>query len=169
MVMSIRMISLAVIILLLSSCGFKPIYYSKNSDQKNTDYNSNLILVKVKKYRSNIDYKLHKNLVEILNPYNIDVEKKYFLDVKLTSKTSSTFTTSTGSSGRNKVTLIANYKLLDIESNDILGSGKISESGDFDIERKRFANYITEEQTRINLTKLIARDVRNMIINDLTK
>ena len=90
-------------------------------------------------------------------------------DVKLTSKTSSTFTTSTGSSGRNKVTLIANYKLLDIESNDILGSGKISESGDFDIERKRFANYITEEQTIINLTKLIARDVRNMIINDLTK
>ena len=67
------------------------------------------------------------------------------------------------------MTLIANYKLLDIESNDILGSGKISESGDFDIERKRFANYITEEQTRINLTKLIARDVRNMIINDLTK
>jgi hypothetical protein len=169
MVMNIRNFSLFtifIIIFSLTSCGFQTIYYN-NSSENNIDYHEKLTLVKIKKYRSNIHYKLHNHLTKILNPYNVQNHKEYILDIQLTDQKSSTFTTSTGSSGRNKITLIAKYKLLDIKSNDILGSGTVSESGDFDVGKKRFANYITEEETKLELTKLISIDIRNMIINDL--
>lgn len=150
----------------LASCGFQPIYYN-NSSENNIDYHEKLTLVKIKKYRSNIHHELYRNLTKILNPYDVQKQKEYILDIKLTNKKSSTFTTSTGSSGRNKITLTAKYKLLDIKSNDILGFGTVSESGDFDVGDKRFANYITEEEIKLQLTKLISIDIRNIIINDL--
>jgi LPS-assembly lipoprotein len=153
----------------LSSCGFRPIYYSEQSKREGLDYHNELILVKIKKYRTDIDYELHKHLTKILNPYNLVTKKKYLLDIKLTNKMLSTFTTSAGSSGRNKVLLIANYKLTDIVSGELIGYGDSDENSDFDVSQKRFANYTTEEQTKRNLTKLIARDIRNMIINDLYK
>ena len=153
----------------LNSCGFKPIYYSEQSKKESVDYHNELILVKIKKYRTDTDYELHKNLTKILNPYSLVTKKKYLLDIKLTNKILSTFTTSAGSSGRNKVILIANYKLTDIVSGELIGYGTSDENSDFDVSQKRFANYTTEEQTKLNLTKLIARDIRNMIINDQYK
>ncbi|MDA7705094.1 hypothetical protein N8772_01270 [Rickettsiales bacterium] len=158
---------LIITLFFLNSCGFTPIYYNFDSDSKDYNYHEKLTLVKIKKYRSDIDYKLHDHLTKILNPYNNIEDKKYILDIKLTDQISSTFTTSTGSSGRNKITLNANYQLIDIKSGDILGSGRASESGDFDVGNKRFANYTTQEETKLYLTKLIATDIRNMIINDL--
>lgn len=167
MAMNIKII-LITIIFFLTNCGFKPIYYSKDSDQSG-HYGEELVYVKIKKYRQEIDHKLYENLHRILNPYKLQTKKKYLLDVKLSDRISSTFTTSSGSSGRNKVILTANYSLSDIVSGDILGSGTVSENSDFDVENKRFANYITEEQIKFNLTKLIAKDIRNMIINDINQ
>lgn len=166
MVMNIKKFTIFIIIFSSISCNFQPIYYN-NLSENNIDYHKKLTLVKIKKHRSNIHHELHNNLTKILNPYDIQNQKEYILDIQLTDEKSSTFTTSTGSSGRNKITLTAKYKLSDIKSNDILGSGIVSESGDFDVGGKRFANYITEEETKLQLTKLISIDIRNMIINDL--
>ena len=162
-----NILNLTIILFLLNSCGFSPIYYSSQSKQKNIDYHNKLILVKIKKHRSDIDHELHKNLTKILNPYNLTIQKKYLLDIKLTDQISSTFTTSTGSSGRNKVILTANYKLTDIDSQELIGYGESSESSDFDVSSKRFANYTTEEEIKLNITKVRAKDIRDMIINDL--
>ena len=57
--------------------------------------------------------------------------------------------------------------MLDIASGELVGFGNSSQSGDYDVGDKRFANYITEEDTKSHLVKLIAKDIRNMIINDL--
>lgn len=156
-------------LLFINSCGFTSVYYNEKSESKTDDYHNELILVKIKKYRSNISRELYRDLTGILNPHNLETEKKYLLDIKLKDKLSSTFTTSTGSSGRNKITLIANYKLTDIESGALIGYGKSDESSDFDVSYKRFANYTTEERVKLDLTELIAKDIRNMIINDLYK
>jgi hypothetical protein len=167
MAMNIKFLIIITIIFFLKSCGFRPIYYNSNLENKNISYHEKLTLIKIKKYRSNIDYELYDDLVKILNPYNIKSDKKYILDIKLTNRISSTYTTSTGSSGRNKVILNAKYKLLDIASGELVGFGNSSQSGDYDVGDKRFANYITEEDTKSHLVKLIAKDIRNMIINDL--
>jgi hypothetical protein len=105
----------------------------------------------------------------VLNPDGIQIDPKYLLSVTLVKSLTSTFTTSIGSSGRNKVILTANYNLKDLQTGDIIDIGVAMAQDDFDVEVKRFANYTTQDTIEMNLTKIIAQNIRNSLIRGLSQ
>ena len=102
------------IIFVTSSCGFSPIYKVSDS-QKSNNYQIELAAIKIEQGKKHLHQKLRGNLEELLNPNNSDVESKYLLQIDVSKYTHPTFITSSGSSGRNKVVINANYKLRNIK------------------------------------------------------
>jgi hypothetical protein len=154
--------------LFIFSCGFQPIYQANNSSSQISN-KEDLASIKISQKRSRTNQELANNLDNLLNPKSIKIEPKYLLIITLRKTVSPTFITSTGSSGRNKVTLVANYKLKNIDSGAIISSGRSKAKDDFNvIQDNRFANYIAEEEIVSNLTLLIAQDMRNLLINDVS-
>jgi len=150
----------------LSNCGFQAIYKEHPSDSE-INYDDRLATIDISKKRKRIDQKLRDNLETVLNPNNIQTEKKYLLNIDLDKTIAGTLINPTGSVGRNKITLTGNYTLTRISDNKIISTGTATAKDDFNVESKRFANYITEEEMELNLTKLIAENIRNSLINDL--
>jgi len=158
----------ASILLFIAACGFQPIYKTR-IDNNEINYEKKLAAIEVRGDKKRIYQKLQNNLIAILNPNKIDVPKEYVLTIKIKKNISITFINPTGSAGRNKVTLEASYELRKINDDEVIASGHASAKDDFDIESRRFANYITEEEIELNLTQLIAQNIRDLLINDLFK
>lgn len=157
-----------VLLFFLASCGLHPIYKtsSETSDQSQ-NYKQELASIKVEISRKKLNQNLKNNLEKILNPEAIKIEPRYLIIIDLQKSLSSTFTNFTGSSGRNKVTLTASYQLKDLNSEEIIATGVANANDDFDVEDKRFANYITEETIADRLTLSVARNIRDLLINDI--
>jgi LPS-assembly lipoprotein len=147
----------------LLSCGLRPIYQIN----KDYSYQQDLAAIKITLERKKINQDLQSNLEKVFNPSAIEVDTKYLLNVTLRKSLSSTFTSYSGSSGRNRVTLVANYKLIDLGSDKIIATGTTSASDDFDVFSKKFANYVAEDYITTNLTLIIADNIRNLLINDM--
>ena len=158
-----------IILSLFSSCGFHAIYRSDNKiSDKSQGYNEELASINVEVTRKKINQDLKKNLEQVLNPDGIKVDAKYSINISLDKNTVSTFTTYTGSSGRNKVILTANYQLKDLKSGEVIATGTATAKDDFNVEQiNRFANYIAEDNIASNLTLIIAQNIRNLLINDI--
>ena len=152
----------------LISCGLQPIYKTnKNLVDKNYNYQQDLAAITVKVDRKKLNQDLKNNLEKVLNPNEIKVDAKYLLNVTLNKSLTSTFTSYTGSSGRNKVILTAHYQLKDLSNDEIIATRTTSADDDFDVGSKKFANYIAENSIATNLTLIIADNIRNLLINDM--
>jgi hypothetical protein len=154
--------------LFLTSCGLHPIYKTNNkiSDQSQS-YRKELASIMVLVERKKINQDLKNNLEKTLNPEGIKTDPKYSISITLSRSLSSTFTNFTGSSGRNKVILVANYQLKDLNSKEVIATGTTAAKDNFDVEDKSFANYIAEDAIASNLTLIIARNIRDLLINDI--
>ncbi len=161
----------SIIILLaftLYSCGFQVVYDERNK-QAEFDYEKELAAIIIKKTRAKVDQNLKSNLYDLLNPDYVKVEPKYFLVINLKKLTSSTFTTSSGASGRNRVILNANYELFSLESGELIAIGSSTINDNYDVTSNRFASYSADEYISTNLTKVLAQNIRNALINDLVE
>jgi len=164
--MQLSIIKILTLLALISGCGFQPIYKTNLQDD-NIKYENKLAAVSISVKRKRLHQKLKHNLTKVLNPNEISVEKEYVINIDIRKTISSTLIRPTGSSGRNKVTLIADYSLRRISDNEIIANGQTTAKDDFDVEEKRFANYIAQEEIALNLTRLIAQNIRDSLINDL--
>lgn len=166
--MNLRIVIIFLLILLPCSCGFESVYNLENKISGVDNYEEELAAIKIKKESKRINQVLRNNLEDALNPDDIKTEPKYSLEISLSKSISSTFITSTGASGRNKVILNATYKLIDLNSGKVIATGISTANDDFDVETRRFANYITGEAIELNLTKIIAKNIRNLLVGDIT-
>ncbi|MFT6106504.1 MAG: hypothetical protein ACJATL_000736 [Rickettsiales bacterium] len=154
-------------VLIIPSCGFHTIYSDNRISSQSKAYNEELASITVKVSRDKINQDLKNNLEDVLNPGNIEIDQKYIINISLNRSTGSSIITSTGSAGRQKVILAAKYRLRDFHSGELIATGDVVADDDFDVENKLFANYSAENAIASNLTLVIARNIRNMLINDI--
>jgi len=148
----------------LTSCGFQVIYKDQFDE---SSLANKLASIKIKKNREYLHQKLKSNLLDVLNPDNIKVEPKYLLEVKFETKISPTFTNITGGAGRNKLTIIAFYDLKNLSNAQIISNGRVEVYDSYDVDINRYGTYSAEEFVKENLTKVIAQNIRNLVVSDL--
>jgi hypothetical protein len=158
-----KIIQLA-LLLSLCSCGFR-IIYEERTDV--VSYAQELAAIRIKKDRTRLSQQLKNNLYDILNPDYLKVEPKYFLILDVKELTSSTFTTITGASGRNKVTLTASYEFRNLETGETISTGTTSVSDNYDVTANRYGTYVADEYIQSNITIIAAQNIRNSLVNDL--
>ncbi|NBV05679.1 MAG: hypothetical protein EBS06_00380 [Proteobacteria bacterium] len=166
------MLKKILILLLLSSlfsCGFQVLYKEDASENKEKDfsYENELAAIRIKKNRTKLDQDLKNNLYDLLNPNFIEAEPKYFLSLITSKTTASTFTSSTGASGRNRVFLSVSYELRDLKNGDLISEGSVTRNDNYDVTQNRYATYSADEYVMLNLTKIVAQNIRDSLVNDL--
>ncbi len=152
------------VIFFVISCGFQVIY-----DEKKTgiSYEKELAAIKIQKSEGRLSQEIRNSLYDLFNPDLIKVEPKYILVLNISESISSTFLTSTGASGRNKVTLNVSYNFIDFKTGKKISSQKISVSDNYDVQINRYATEEAEEYTKSNLSKIAAQNIRNFLVNDI--
>jgi hypothetical protein len=153
------------LILTFSACDFQVIYKEKVRGVGIT-YAQDLSAIRIKKDRTKLSQELKNNLYDILNPDYIKSEPKYFLILTAKSGISSTFTTFTGASGRNRVTLDVTYTLKNLDNAITISSGTTSVNDNYDVTTNRYGTYNAEQYILTNLTKIAAQNIRNSLVND---
>lgn len=162
----LRKFVIAILLSSLCSCGFQVIY--KDHDQEaEFSYEQELAAIRIKKTRTKLDQDLKNNLYDSLNPDYLKVEPKYFLILNPQKTATSTFTTSSGASGRNRITLTVTYELRSLENGDLISQGSTTMNDNYDVTQNRFGTYSADEYVTLNLTKIIAKNIRNSLVNDL--
>lgn len=148
---------------LLCGCGFEVIY---KDHELPTSLAYQLASIKIEKKRTQLDWELQNSLYSLLNPDKLEIDAKYLLILQTTTTTSSTYITSTGATGRNRITVATNYTLKNLETNQIVGSGSTTASDNYDISVNRFGTVVAEEYVRNNILKIISTNLRNALVGD---
>lgn len=151
-------------LLSFNNCGFQVVYKANNIE---IPYQQELAAIVIKKDRTKTNQELKNYLYDWLNPEYLKVEPKYFLTLSSQPTYSSTFTTATGSSGRNAVILSVSYVLQDIKTGETISTGSVSTNDNYDVTTRRYGTIVADEYTKSNLTKVAAQNIRNSLINDL--
>lgn len=159
-----RILAFLLLAPIVSSCGFTVIYREKDSG---ISYEKELASIVIQKAPGKINQEIRNSLYDIFNPDKIYVDPKYIMIFKVSESTGSTFLTSSGASGRNKVTLALDYEIIDYNTSKIIKSGSTIASDNYDIQQNRFATVTAEEYVKINLVKIISQNLRNLIVNDI--
>ncbi|MCE2687348.1 MAG: hypothetical protein LW595_02195 [Rickettsiales bacterium] len=167
----------SIFLILITSCGFEVVYRDdlrqKNSQLNQANhysfYQGELSAIKIKKTRTRIDQQLKNHLYDIFNPDYIKVKPKYFLVLTIDKKNLTTFVTETGGSGRNKIIIKVDYELRLIENQQKIASGTVNAADNYSINSNRYGTFVAEDYFSANLTKIIASNLRNSLINDLTE
>ncbi len=155
--------------LLTTSCSFYAIYKERDeasAEVEKISYLPDLEAIRIEKIPTRLGQEIKKNLYAMFNPQNVVVEPKYFLTLKVTQSVGSTYTTITGSSGRNKAHITTNYELKNLSNAKTISLGNTSTSGSYYVTDNRYGSYVAEEDTGSNLAVIIAQNIRNSIVND---
>ncbi len=158
-------IFLILLLFSLSACGFQVIYKEHKNDL-DLSLTKEMAAIRIKKDRVRLSQELKNNLYDLLNPDSIKNEPKYILTLDTKETISSTFTTTTGASGRNKMTLDVAYQLHNLQNGDLISSGSTSVNDNYDVTTNRYGTYVSEEYVKSNLTKIAAQNIRNSLVND---
>ncbi len=148
----------------INSCGFEVIYSKKDGL---ISYEEELAKIKIQKAPGRLYQELKNNLYDLFNPDLLQLEPKYYVTIDIQDSISSTFLTTTGASGRNKITITANYTFYNLKTAEKISTGTTSASDNYDIEDNRYGTYSAQEFTKNNLTKSLAQNIRNLLVNDI--
>ena len=147
----------------LCSCGFQIIY---RDEANNFSYAEDLASIRIKKDRYHLSLEMKNNLYDLLNPDYIKSEPKYFLILRTSKSVSGALITQTGASGRNRVNVEVLYELKNLENGAIISRGVTSANDSYDVSTNRYGTYVADDTVQLNLTKIVAQNVRNALVND---
>lgn len=156
--------SILVLLILLFSCGFEPVYRASN-------INNSSELSKIKVNSSN-DIKgiIYKNeLDKLLNPLYLDEKKKYSLDSTFSKKKIAIAIEQDRTITRFKIIGKLNYKLTDLENGKIIDEGLLKREAGYDRVDSDYATYVSDEDTTQRLIEELAEDTRIRLISIFSK
>ncbi len=159
-----KILQILLISAIISSCGFQVIYDEK---QSGISYEQELAAIKIQKSSGRLSQELRNTLHYLFNPDFLQVEPKYILTLTISDSISSTFTTTTGSSGRNRVTVTVKYNLLDLKTGKSIAEGTTNVGDNYDVQNNRYGTYTAENYTKLNVLKIAAQNIRNLLVNDI--
>lgn len=151
-----RKLIILLLVIFNTSCGFKKVYEISNED--------NLILrqIEVKHQNDRLHQVLRQNFEDLLLK---QTGKKYLLEFDIKSTDTDAITGASGNPSRISITVSANFVLKNINSNKVVKKGNVSAYDEYDVDDNRFANYSSNDEIKIELTRILARKIRNQIID----
>ena len=139
---------LIIIIMFLNSCGFTPIYSSKDSNYK---------IISFQKNKSN---NLTKYIQDsIISLSNDNAEKNLRLDLNFKEEIIAILKDSKGDPKKNRLTIIVDLKVLDKNSNLVVEK-IFSENFEYNIVDNKFNLRQYEKNIKLNLVEEITQEIR---------
>ena len=148
---NIKIVSILFFLLMLTSCGFKPILQKSN----NLVYINNVKIFGEQR----IAYIL-KNKILLIS--NVNSKNKYDVEIKITKKKSNKIKNEKGKIMRYDVTISADLKLINLDSGEIINNIFIEKS-DYDIGNNHSDTINNEKSIIKNIVQGLAENIINFI------
>tara|TARA_Y100000816_G_scaffold166536_1_gene119341 strand:- start:121 stop:579 length:459 start_codon:yes stop_codon:yes gene_type:complete len=141
------LISLIILSLILVSCGFKPIYNSKNS---------NFQIIEIKNKNESKNSFAIENMVMSLS--NKDALRKIKLEMDYKQSITTILKDSKGDPSKKKLSIIVNLKVKN-ERDDVLTNKNFNEEFSYDVQSDKFNMSQYEDNIINNLNNKISNDI----------
>ena len=141
------LISIIVLSLILTNCGFKPIYNSKNT---------NFQILEIKNKVENKNSYMIENMVMALS--NKDALKKLKLEIDYKQSLTTILKNSKGDPSKKKISIIVNL-IVKNESNNVLTNKSFNEEFSYDVQSDKFNMSKYENNITNNLNNKISNDI----------
>ena len=154
-----------VMVILLASCGFKPMY-STNFESE-SDYS--LSEIKIANLKSEREYKLRNYLEDELDPNDEGSEKLFDLSIDVTDSVSGLLVQKDSTITTKQHNIIANYNLKDNSNGKIIDQGVVRFSVSFSELDSEYATYALDKRTYDNSLQELAVTLKKRLIIALVK
>ena len=141
------LVSMIILSVMLTNCGFKPIYNSKNS---------NFQIVEIKNKNENKNSFSIENTIMSLS--NKDALRKLILEIDYKESFSTILKDSKGDPSKKKLSINVNLKVKN-ESDNVLTSKNFNEEFSYDVQSDKFNMSQYEDNIISNLNNKISNDI----------
>ena len=139
---------LIIIIMFLNSCGFTPIYSSKDSNYKIISFQKNK--------NNNLTKYIQDSIIALSND---NAEKNLRLDLNFKEEIIAILKDSKGDPKKNRITIIVDLKVLD-KNSDLVVERIFSENFEYNIVDNKFNLRQYEKNIKLNLVEEITQEIR---------
>ena len=141
------LISIIVLSILLTSCGFKPIYGTKNSSFE--------IVEIANKNKNKNSFTIEKMIMSLSNE---DAERKVKIDLDFKKNITTILKDSKGDPSKKKLSINVNLEIKN-EKNNVLTNKNFNEEFSYDVQSDKFNMAQYEENITENLSNKISNDI----------
>jgi len=140
--------------LILASCGFTPVY------KKNSVLQEALTEIEIAPIEGREGQLMRAHLQDALQPEGAVAKPRYHLEITMVESKVPLAIQQDATVTRYRMSIIAKYRLKDIESGKPIELSKIQRQGGFDKVVSEYATYAAERSTREHLIRTLANDLR---------
>ncbi|AZL16060.1 hypothetical protein [Rickettsiales endosymbiont of Stachyamoeba lipophora] len=156
---------LSIIVLSVTSCGFKPLY-AKNQTNMDQDYACLLAQIELLEPATQEAQAVYVPLHDMLCNYcNRDVTNKYRLNFHVAKYTKPVLVFRTGDATRRNVVIKVDFTLIDLVTHEILLKGVVRNSSGYNTLDSPFTEFISLTDAIHNTSKQNAQDIMFRINN----
>jgi len=146
--------------LLLSGCGFHPLYGNR------TELIEQTAAIQIQPIVGEGGYQMELILKDRLNPDHQQISKKYRLTVILDKPTYiNQSIRSDNFASLETMNIVASYQLVDTEKNTVLISSSVDSNGLFNLIKDPYATVVAQDKLYDNLIHLMADDIATHILS----
>ncbi len=157
----LRTIALLFSFLLLSACGFEPMYGAPRG-QPNAVVAS-MAETRIALIADRAGQELRNNLLDRITPYGQPAKPRYELQVSLGERLDRLGIARDDTATYGRITLTVNFALRDIESGRVVHSGQSRWTNGFTMVSSHFANLTSEQAARSRGLQEIGDDIRQQL------
>jgi LPS-assembly lipoprotein len=148
--------ALALAVLLLAGCGFRPLYAP--AETATTD--PRLASIQVAQIPDRIGQRLTIALRDSFNPGGAAIEPRYRLLVSLSTTRREVAIRRDGTASRAEIAVRAGYQLVDLDDGKVAMAGSARSSSSVDLVVNEYANLVAEEDARTRAVEDIALEIQ---------
>ena len=142
--------------LVLSGCGFRPLYGRRGSGPAALE----MAAVEIGLVRDRLDQNLRNDLIERLTPFGEPAQPRYALSIQTSQSSSALAIQSDSTITRYNFTVSATFTLTERASGRILFRGNARAIGSYDAIRSDFATLTAEKDSARRTVREVSEDIR---------
>lgn len=159
MILSISNISKYILLLLLLSCGFKPVYYYQNNNIFSDIY--------LEENQSDLNRRFYRSMSELVTLAIKKNQAKYLLKIDIKSQTAGVLIDNNSIIKRTNLILNAHYLITEIDNEKKIQEGDLKINSGYNTSASEFATYVSEEEAFRNALRELANEIRIIILTNL--
>ena len=147
---------LIVFCLILSACGFQPLYGSKGAENIISDFSN----IQISPTNGRTGQMLSNELRHLLNPLREPIKAEYRLITDITVSIQSLAVKKTALATRSNLTIKSVYSLIDTTNQKVLNNGNNNITVSYNIFSSQYATIAAEKNAIKRAIKELAQDIR---------
>jgi hypothetical protein len=161
-----KFIRFFIVLLILSGCGFKPLYYGNYKSDILSDFYCERITNDQKNPRATF---FLNNKLERLFKENDQKEPKFLIKIEYEVDKNDYLIQDNSIANRKKIQVTLSYKVTEYKGHKILASGKLTDFDSFAITESSYSDYVTEEELIIRILLSLIQELRLQILAKFSK